>query len=118
MSCQLRRRLFVSSAKEPLPPSCPVLVVPVAKPYDNGSFIKNGYPPMKPPPPIPSKRPFQPLRGKAIHTFTLSFAGGWFTITVTLQALSFESTTADTMVALGMETFIKSPQLQIGFTSP
>src|SRR6185503_14669351 len=113
MPCQSRRPL--TSAKLPLPPSCPVSVAPAAYPRPAGCARPKGLPPRKPPPPVPRKRPFQLFSGSAIQMRTLSPAGGWVVTAVTRQTPgAFGSTAADSMVVLGSATLARLSHVRAG----
>src|SRR5688500_12665174 len=103
MSCQFKRP-FASSAKLPLPPSCPVSVPPAAYPAA-GCPALGAPPPENPPPPFPRKRPFQFVVGIAIQIRTLSPAGGCVVTAVTRQTLGAAgSMTDDSIVVFGSLT--------------
>src|SRR5581483_7801106 len=69
-------------------------------------------PPENPPPPTPSKRPFQPVIGRPIQIRTRSFAGGCVSTAVTRQAPFCSA--ADSIVVFGRVTEVRLAQVRTG----
>src|SRR5688500_14084117 len=116
INCQFSRPCS-SSAKFPLPPSCPVSVAPVANPCATGPRKLFVCPPKHPPPPVPRHRPLQVVIGSSSHTLTRAFAGGCVTIAVTRHEPSAGSIAADSIFVFGSVTFNNSSQPQVGIAA-